>query len=35
MQIDIREISEMLEIDLQPVLSPSDQQDSGENEPSR
>ena len=35
MQIDIREISEMLEIDLQPVLSPSDQKDSGETEPSK
>jgi hypothetical protein len=35
MQIDIREISEMLEIDLQPFLSPSDQQDSGETEPSK
>ncbi len=35
MQIDIREISELLEIDLQPVLNPSDPQDSGENEPSK
>ena len=35
MQLDIREISEMLEIDLQPILNPSDQTDSGENEPSK
>jgi hypothetical protein len=35
MQIDIRELAELLEIDLQPVLSPSDPPDSDENAPSK